>query len=257
MLRDFKKEKYDIFIQAGQSNSEGYGFGPVDTPFCQRDPVYYLNPDFIISMASERINGNEIQSNFSLPFADEYISQGYLEEGRKILIIRAAVGGTGFLDGRWRAGDDLFLRMMDLIGTAVELNDENRLLGLLWHQGETDALLHADYDTHYSNLSTLVRLVRETFNVPNLPFIAGDFVQHWKGENLELCTPVVDAMRAVCQNSGSSAFVETDGLLSNLQELHRKPLGWDDPIHFSRKAIYELGKRYFNAWKAIVSTDDR
>ena len=69
MLRDFKKEKYDIFIQAGQSNSEGYGFGPVDTPFCQRDPVYYLNPDFIISMASERINGNEIQSNFSLPFA--------------------------------------------------------------------------------------------------------------------------------------------------------------------------------------------
>ena len=32
MLKDFSKENYDIIIQAGQSNSEGFGFGKTDAP---------------------------------------------------------------------------------------------------------------------------------------------------------------------------------------------------------------------------------
>ena len=30
MLHDFTQDKFDIIIQAGQSNSQGYGFGPTD-----------------------------------------------------------------------------------------------------------------------------------------------------------------------------------------------------------------------------------
>ena len=71
MLKDFTKESFDILIQAGQSNSEGYGFGPVDDPFRPEDRVWYLNGDFTISPAAEIVNGNEIQSNFALPFARE------------------------------------------------------------------------------------------------------------------------------------------------------------------------------------------
>lgn len=33
MLKDFSEEKFDIIIQAGQSNSEGYGFGKVEGPY--------------------------------------------------------------------------------------------------------------------------------------------------------------------------------------------------------------------------------
>ena len=252
MLKDFTKEKFDILIQAGQSNSEGYGFGPVDEPYQPSDRVWYLNADFTLSVAAERVAGNEIQSNFSLPFAAEYVKNGCLAEDRKLLIIRAAAGGTGFLDGNWKPEDPLFLRMMDLTRTAMALNPDNRLVGLLWHQGETDAINHASYEVHYAHLSTLLRLVREEFFVPGLPFVAGDFVQHWKGDNAEICKPVVDAMRALCRDAGHAAFVETDGLLSNWQELHRNPLGWEDPIHFSRKSIYELGRRYFEAWRGIV-----
>ena len=69
---------------------------------------------------------------------------------------------------------------------------------------------------------------------------------------MEVCIPVVDAIRAVCRDCGSGAFVETDGLLSNMQELRRNPLGWEDPIHFSRKSIYILGRRYFEAWREIA-----
>ena len=252
MLKDFREEHFDVLIQAGQSNAEGYGFGPVDDPWQEDGRVGVLNQDFTISRAAERVNGNQIQSNFSLSFAREYLANGFLAEGRKLLIVRSAVGGTGFLDGNWKPEDPLFLRMMEMTRTAMELNPANRLVGLLWHQGETDAALRASFDVHYGHLSTLVRLVREGFGRPDLPFVAGDFVQHWKGDNMEVAAPVVDAIRAVCRDAGHGAFVETDGLLSNLQELHSNPLGWEDPIHFSRKAVYELGRRYFEAYRGIL-----
>ena len=251
MLKDFTKEKFDIFIQAGQSNSEGYGFGEVENPYKPREEVYYLTREFMIERAREQLTENKAQSNLGLPFVREYIENGMLKEGRKILILRAAVGGSGFVDKHWGMNDDLYLRMMDMIKTALELNPENRLVALLWHQGETDAQKGVSYETHYNNLKNLVSSVREVFSVKELPFIAGDFVHHWKNDNLDLANPIVDAIRAVCKDCQPSAFVESDGLLSNLQELGYNPLGWTDTIHFSRKAVYELGLRYFKTFAEI------
>lgn len=253
MLKDFTKEKFDIIIQAGQSNSEGYGFGDVEDPYQPNDLVWYMNGDFTLSCAAEVVKGNEIQSTFVLSFVREYINKGLLKEGRKLMILRAAVGGTGFLDNRWNMTGDLYLRMMEMIRTAVALNVENHIVGFLWHQGETDALCNAPYETHYNHLMGLLRSVRDEFNIPEVPFVAGDFVPQWKTENSKICTPVIDAICAVCRECGHGAFVETEGLLSNMQELHRNPLGWEDHIHFSRKAVYDLGKRYFDAYINILS----
>jgi hypothetical protein len=65
--------------------------------------------------------------------------------------------------------------------------------------------------------------------------------------------PVVDAIRAVCRDCGSGAFVETDGLPSNSQQERTPPLPWDDNIHFSRNALYRLGERYFQAFVGLRS----
>lgn len=43
MLKDFSKDSYDILIQAGQSNSDGTGFGPVSNPYEPNDQVWYMN----------------------------------------------------------------------------------------------------------------------------------------------------------------------------------------------------------------------
>ena len=252
MLHDFTNDKFDIIIQAGQSNSEGYGFGPVDTPYQPDGRVWYLNQDGTISLAAEKVANNTVQANFGLPFAREYLNAGMLAEGRKLLIIRAAVGGTGFLDNRWKPADDLFLQMMEMIRTALALNPENRLVALLWHQGENDANARATFDQHYGHLSTLLRLVRETYDAPDLPFIAGDFVYHWKEKYMDACTPVVDAIRAVCQDCGRGGFVETADLKSNAQEEIEHPFGWMDDIHFSRRSIYQMGLRYFAEFSRIV-----
>lgn len=125
MLKDFKNENFDIVIQAGQSNSEGYAFGEVAHPFEPDPKIWYFNQDFTISIACEKVAGNLIQSNFSLSFAQQYIANGCLKDGRKLLILRAAVGGTGFVDNHWKPNDDLFLQMTKMIKTALELNSEN------------------------------------------------------------------------------------------------------------------------------------
>lgn len=251
MLRDLSREHYDIIIQAGQSNAEGSGFGPASDPWMPNDLVFYLNADMTLAQATERVNGDRIQSNFALSFARRYIRAGLLEEGRKLLILRAAVGGTGFLDGRWHMEGDLYLHMLEMIRTALEMNSGNRLVAFLWHQGETDAILGATYAQHHRHLKDLLTSVRETFGEPRLPFVAGDFVRHWEQENRAICEGVVSAMRCLCGELPHCGFVETDGLASNTQETANEGLDPVECIHFSREALYQLGHRYFGRFLTL------
>jgi hypothetical protein len=197
--------------------------------------------------------GNQIRGDFSLEFARRYTDDGLLEDGRSLLIIRAAVGGTGFSDKQWGLEDYLYLQMMEMTKTALNMNSDNRLIAFLWHQGEPEAGNGIDFDTHYNNLSTLVKTVRDEFGVTDLPFIAGDFVQLWKQNNIEICTPIVKAIRAVCELLRHTAFVETCGLKSNFEEYGAEADGGEDEIHFSRAALYELGDRYYCAYREIIS----
>ncbi len=248
MLINFANENFDIIIQAGQSNSSGTGFGDALIPYIPNENVWYLTENFNIENACECVNGNQIQSNYSLSFSNEYIKHGLLKDGRKLLILRTSVGGTGFLDNRWGQNDDLFLRMMEMIKTSLEMNKHNRLVAFLWHQGETDALLGASYQTHFNNLSTLLSAVINTYECGNIPFIAGDFVKQWKDENIKCCEPVVDAIQDAFQSLPHGKFVYTDELISNAQAFD-----CDDIIHFSRESLYILGEKYFNAFNEINS----
>jgi len=247
MLRDFSKEQFDVIIQAGQSNAEGCGMGRASQPFEPSGDILYLNGDFTICQANERVWGNEIVGDFSLSFCTSYIRNGLLQAGRKLLVIRSSVGGTGFLDHRWGMTDDLYIRMMDMIKTALELNPKNRLVAFLWHQGETDAILNATRQGHYDNLSALLKSVRSTFKAEKLPFVAGDFVYRWKSENVSICEPVIASIKDVCADAGNARFVETDGLACN-----DDAVGNQDIIHFSREALNLLGVRYFEAFCDIA-----
>jgi hypothetical protein len=257
MLHDFTKDKFDVIILAGQSNAEGCGLGPVEDPYVPDGRVFHLYPNGTIAQAADDTFYNDLRSHFALPFAREYIRAGMLAEDRKLLILRCAVGGTGFWNNCWGLADHLYLQMLEMTRTALALNPENRLVALLWHQGEADALSAASFESYYKNLSDLLTSVRETFSAPDLPFVAGDFVQGWKAGFTELCAPVIEATRAVCRDCGPGGFAETDGLLSNFEELDYHPMGWweNDTIHFSRRAVYELGKRYFAAFAACTAPD--
>lgn len=131
-----------------------------------------------------------------------------------------------------------------MVDYALKLNPENRIVGFLWHQGESDVINKSEPKEFYKNLTNLLKSVRNRYG--EMPFIAGDFIYDWRNRNLTECSPILKEIRRVVQENKLCAFVETDGLLSNAQKNNNS-----DGIHFCRESLYELGHRYFKAYAKL------
>ncbi len=264
---------YDIVIIAGQSNSEGYGIGDAREEYIPDERILWMNdrsnPHFaqdsegkeifvldypsepFITVADEPFNGTSKVGKLALFFARSYIANGRLQAGRKLLILNAGVGGTGFRDDQWGLGRTLYQRLQDFTRYALSLHPENRLVAFLWHQGECDSFENPQwsttqkYETHKANLEGMLLDFKTRFSCPNLPFIAGGFCDEWYLKNKANCDAVLQAIREVCQSHG--AFVPTAGLKSNNQQC-----GNGDDIHFCREASHILGQMYFEAYQATA-----
>lgn len=260
---NFLEEKFDIIIQGGQSNAEGSGMGTVSNDYIPNERVCYLfdkrkielgdtglktdgcsDEPFIVQVAKERAGIDGVLGDFSLIFAEKYMENGVLKPDRKLLIIRAAVGGTGFQKGHWGVHDYLYLRMISMVEYALSWNPKNKVVGFLWHQGEHDAFEGNTPENYHLQLSNMLKDVRKRFG--DVPFIAGEFVHDWKSKNFEICIPILTAIRQVVKESDNAAFIETSDLLSNNQKI-----GNGDDIHFCRESLYELGRRYFDAYSLL------
>lgn len=252
---------YDIIIQAGQSNAEGFGLGDTTETYEPSPDILHMNDkqDFIdfalgatcpdkngktvIEEANEHVSAGTFYADFSLTFAKDYVASGRLKTGKKLLIIRAAVGATGFSSGHWKVGDYLYLRMVAMADYALSLDPNNKIVGILWHQGEHDTSTDAAVYQQY--LSEMVQSLRGRYGA-NIPFIAGEFVNEWKMANIEICEPIMNATKEVVKTQQPAAFVETSDLLSNNQQI-----GNGDTIHFSKDSLYKLGHRYFEAFSKL------
>lgn len=253
---NFANEKFDIILLAGQSNAQGSGYGPIEEDYLPDGRLYrlvgkghkYVNEEWIVPLPTE-IGIEEVDSrkkyDFAIPFARAYLRNGLLSEGRKLLILDCALGATGFVKGHWRAADPVCIRMHQMLDAALAMNSENRVIAILWHQGESDAARDADEKTHYENLTALLESVKA--KVGGVPIVAGDFCAHWKSEKAEKCAPVIRAIRRVMEDVGGR-FVETADLPSNSQD-GQDP---EDHIHFSRRSLEILGARYFEAFESIL-----
>ena len=252
--------KFDIIIQAGQSNSEGYGLGPVEKEYIPTDKVWqldapkrvtslptcmdivYLDEPLVLKVAEETEGENGKVGNFGLTFSEEYIKAGMLEEDRAILIVRAGVGGTGFFRKEWGLDSLLYNKLIELVDYALSLNEENRVVALLWHQGECDSAEKNSPEKFGEALKAQMLDTRARYG--EIPIIAGDFVNEWKSKNLELCNPIVAKIKETIAELGNGGFVETADLPSNNQKT-----GNGDDIHFCRESQYVLGRRYFEIFK--------
>ncbi len=255
MLTDFTKIEFDIIIAAGQSNCEGSGIGDVEVPYEPKENVWYLNRNSTISTAGEKINGNFLLGAFPLIFADEYIKGGYLKSGRHILIVDSAVGGTGFVKGHhehtWSKGGELSQCMFRLTSDALALNPNNKVVAFLWHQGENSVSFNTTPDEHFNYMHELLSDVTAQIK-GNYPIVLGDFVQAWKQEIGKRADEIANANRKAAK-AFNGFFVETKGLLSNAEIVPQGHIKCEDTIHFSREALYSLGKRYFEEFKVYTS----
>ncbi len=272
MVQDWTKEKWDIVVLAGQSNAAGFGLGAAKEEYTPSERIWWLNDEsnprfekegekevfkidypsnISVSVADEPTGAEGKVGKLALFFAKAYIQDGRLQSGRKLLVLNAGVGGTGFRDNQWGVERTLYHRLKAFAHTALRWNKENRLVAFLWHQGECDSFENADWDVekryrvHKKNLTEMLEDFKRQFDCPQLPFIAGGFCDEWYLKNQTPCDAVLRAIKEVCKEHG--AFVQTAGLKSNNEQI-----GNGDDIHFCRESSHILGQRYYEAYRKIT-----
>lgn len=263
---------YDIIILAGQSNAEGNGHNNENERITFTDNVFQLvdvNPVYFeqqsdgkvvikcslpvqtsVQTFCERPTPDGYCAELCSAFAKHYVESGLLKYGRKLLVVKSAIGGTGFYKQQWGVGNVLYGRLCQMTKQALDLEKDSKIVAFLWHQGEHDAFegqcfsLRENNDRYFNALQTMLADYRSRFG--NIPIVTGGLVPHW-AKGFAYAKGIEKSTAKVCENIGNATFVSSKGLLSNDQSNKS-----GDMIHFCRRSVYELGKRYFDAYCKLI-----
>ena len=267
-----KADACDIIILAGQSNAEGQGRGDVTEAYVPDERILLMTDDFgahfvttdgvsvlhykwpavnSIAVADEREKNGVKFGCFALEFARQY-AEKFLKKGRKVLIVNANFGGTGFARPEWGVGNIMHTRLLSMTKAALAGNPKNRIVAMLWSQGEHDSFENADWDpdkryaTHNENLDTTFRDIYENLG-KGFPIIACGFTDTFCESLPEATDAVMCAIREMIAKY-EGGIVETKGLTSNSQAI-----GGEDIYHFSKESLRILGGKFFEKYQELCS----
>jgi hypothetical protein len=276
---------YDVIVVAGQSNAVGRGLGDV-----VEKPVYLQEVNRVFQLgrfgaddgniipASEPLQHwgqvpgkNPDRKGFAYPLALRYAHHG-LAKQRKVLLVPVARGSTTILlwdreqQGFTHAGIDdsgptiLWDDMVRRTRQALESHPGNRLVAVLWHQGEADinALANPRSGLHKfmtggglyrAKLEELRAELRTTFDVPGqkpFMFLIGECSETWapmKGSAVgrKAKADIAAAMKAAAASdpTGASQLVSSAGIVGTNPG--------EDGLHFSATGALQLGERFYEA----------
>ena len=236
----------DVVLLAGQSNMVGFGLG--------FDATLDGTPDPRIGQWSQAGNRGRIvpatdpllhpgpaagRVGLGLSFARAYIATR--PPGRRILLVPAAVGGTGFANGHWNPGDDLFEGAVRRTRAALAAAPNACLAAILWHQGEADvgALSGPDYAARLAR--TVAAFRARIGGAHQVPFVTGGFEPDWVTSSPARLA-ILEALAHLADTVAATINVSADGLAGNA----------GDRIHFDAASQRILGRRYFEALRTLV-----
>ncbi|MDV2445996.1 sialate O-acetylesterase [Elizabethkingia anophelis] len=244
-----KQTEYDIFLIAGQSNTYfGLGYDPnIDTP----------DPD-IFQVGRNEFENNKIitateplhhywlvkpsdRIGFGLTFAKNY-KKNLLKPGRKVLLVPCGYAGSSIL--LWGKGTLLYNDAVERTLKALKDNPGSEIKGILWHQGEADALLPATYTPI---LDKFITDIRNDLGNSNLPIVLGGMVPYWVNlDILGLRRMQQENIKNTPRRLPRAAYADP-----NIPFVISKPNNWFDDIHYDANGQRELGARYFNQYKTL------
>ena len=229
-----------VFVLAGQSNMAGRGFvEPPDTIPSSR--IFSINKANEIILAKEPLHFYEPSLtglDCGISFGRELIKS--LPDSISILLIPTAVGGSTI--SQW-LGDSLHKNVQlfsNFSARTAVAKSIGTFKGILWHQGENDALNDSDINAYKSRLSQLFIRFRETTGVNNLPVFIGK-LGDFSAENQHKRNLINEQITAYSQTDSNAIVIETKGL---------KDKG--DKLHFNAEAQRMLGKRMAEAFNVFL-----
>lgn len=235
------KEKFHLIVLAGQSNMAGRGkvAGEDREPHPRVlvldkqgrwkpavDPLHFDKPGVV---------GVGLGKTFGTILAEA-------NPDVTIGLVPCAVGGSPI--DTWKPGgyhgQTKSHPWDDCVKRVARARKDGTLVGILWHQGESDSnpALAAEYETKFHDV---VARFRKEFDAPELPFVVGQ-MGRFEGRPWNASKEKVDAAhRALPKSVARTAFVPSDGLT------HK-----GDGVHFDAKSYREFGKRYAKAFGELT-----
>ncbi|UOQ44891.1 sialate O-acetylesterase [Halobacillus salinarum] len=227
----------------GQSNMAGRGFIE-DVSSIYNEHINMLR-NGRWQMMAEPLNFDRHISGIG-PAAS--FAQAWTEDhpGESIGVIPCAEGGSSI--DEW-AIDGLLTR--HAISEATFAMETSELVGILWHQGESDS--HGErYKTYEDKLLSLFKHFREELNTPDLPIMIGE-LGHYLGEvgfgkSAVEYKQINQVLSKVAHTEKNCCFVTSKGLTAN-----------PDGIHMDSISQRKFGLRYYEAFskqKHVVDSLD-
>ncbi len=213
-------------------------------------------------LAHHTLNDNKV--GFALSFAKKYITT--IPNHRKVLIIPAGFGGSGFLntqaqyswdrhdpDGTGEGNAPIPLHIADgLYDYAVSRTEaaiharENRLVAVLWNQGENDT----NNEYYLTDLKRMINNMRHDLEAYEVPFITGGLspaqtkpITENLNKFITACLNYTAFAPSRAENMGTTSYA--NALTANNGDL----------IHINAAGQREFGTRYFNAYLAAKNND--
>ncbi len=225
----------------GQSNMAGRGFLEDVTPIYNEHIHMLRNGRW--QMMAEPINVDRHISGVG-PAAS--FAQAWTEDhpGEAIGVIPCAEGGSSI--DEW-AIDGLLTR--HAISEAKFAMETSEIVGILWHQGESDSY-GGRYKTYEDKLLLLFKHLRKELNAPDIPIMIGE-LGHYLGESgfgksaVEY-KQINQVLSRIAHTEKNCYFVTSKGLTAN-----------PDGIHIDAVSQRKFGLRYYEAFSKETHVLDR
>jgi hypothetical protein len=262
---------YDIFLLVGQSNMAGRGYLSATDP----EPVSQWNTDIkmwdhaqgkMVQAKDPIIHQEPLMAGrmgLGMSFANAHMARMRGAGGfpnRKILLVGAAWGGTGFQASQahnWTPTGDLaagaIKRANAAIAAALAAEPTSRFQGILWHQGETDIAAGdiVKSPTYQSKLAQLISSLRSNIKlngvaVTNAVLVIGVptacFMSYCPNSPAGSTSGnAADRASFLTMANGIQNVIAHAGCVGNTS------LTWNsgtDGIHYDRSGQRAMGKRY-------------
>lgn len=219
-------------LMVGQSNMAGRGFINEVPMICNERILMLRNAGW--QMMAEPINYD--RPNAGIGLAGSFAAMWCMEhEGEQIGLIPCAEGGSSLDD--WAVDKNLFKNAVIQAGFAMQ---DSELIGILWHQGESDSY-GGGYQTYYKKLQVIIESLRKELNAFEVPLIIGglgDFLgKNGFGLNCTEYELVNEQLLKFAREQENSCFVTAEGLTPN-----------PDGIHMDAVSQRRFGVRYYEAF---------
>ena len=223
------------FLLIGQSNMAGRGFLS-EAKEIDKSHIRVLRNGLWVPMFHP-INPDRAFSGVNLA---ESFAEGYAKHhGVDVGLICCADGGTKL--SQWMPGEILYENAVNNARLAMR---SSTLVGILWHQGESD--IKQGIDTYRPRFEEMMTSLKRDIGCGDVPIVVGalgEYLKDYENFSEEDFSNVLrfnKMLEETARDNKNMAFVSSSGLRSN-----------PDNLHFSAEGLYDFGLRYLKAFESV------